>query len=46
MEVKKVVKKADLEKFEDNVWLTRKSRINASERLIGMTKFVKFINIY
>lgn len=40
------VKKSELEKFKDNVWLTRKARINASERLIYANKFVKVLNVY
>lgn len=40
------VKKSELEKFKDNVWLTRKARINASERLIYANKFIKVLNVY
>lgn len=36
----------EIEKFKTNVWLTRKARINASERLIKASKFVRFLNVY
>lgn len=34
------------EKLERNVWITRKCRINASERLLRSAKFVEFLNVY
>lgn len=38
--------KNELDKFVDNVWKTRKARINASERLIYVSKFVRILNVY
>lgn len=34
------------EKLERNIWITRKCRINASERLLRSAKFIEFLNIY
>ena len=34
------------EKLERNIWITRKCRINASERLLRSAKFVEFLNVY
>lgn len=34
------------EKLERNIWITRKCRINASERLHKSAKFVEFLNVY
>lgn len=34
------------EKLERNIWITRKCRINASERLLSSAKFIEFLNIY
>ena len=34
------------EKLEKNIWITRKCRINASERLLRSAKFVEFLNVY
>lgn len=34
------------EKLENNIWITRKCRINASERLLKSAKFVEFLNVY
>ena len=34
------------EKLERNIWITRKCRINASERLLKSAKFVEFLNVY
>lgn len=34
------------EKLEKNIWITRKCRINASERLLKSAKFVEFLNVY
>ena len=35
-----------LNSLKSNVWMTRKARINASERLLYLEKFIQFINIY
>lgn len=37
---------AHLKKLENAVWTTRKSRINAEERLLNINSFVQHINIY
>lgn len=34
------------EKLERNIWITRKCRINASDRLLFSAKFVEFLNVY
>ena len=34
------------EKLERNIWITRKCRINASERLLRSAKFIEFLNVY
>lgn len=34
------------ETLERNIWITRKCRINASERLLRSAKFVEFLNVY
>ncbi len=34
------------ERLERNIWITRKCRINASERLLKSAKFVEFLNVY
>ena len=34
------------EKLERNIWITRKCRINASERLLKSAKFVELLNVY
>lgn len=34
------------EKLERNIWITRKCRINASERLLKTARFVEFLNVY
>ncbi len=34
------------DKLERNIWITRKCRINASERLLRSAKFVEFLNVY
>lgn len=34
------------EKLERNIWITRKCRINSSERLLRSAKFVEFLNVY
>ncbi len=36
----------ELENFKDNIWLTRKARINTSERLNSISKYIKFLNVY
>ena len=36
----------DGKRFERNIWITRKCRINASERLLKSAKFVEFLNVY
>ncbi len=33
-------------KLKDNIWKTRKARINASERLLSKANFIKFLNVY
>lgn len=33
-------------KLSRNIWITRKCRINASERLLCTAKYVEFINVY
>lgn len=38
--------KEDFEKFKNQVWCTRVSRINAEKRLMSKEKFIQFINIY
>lgn len=38
--------KSELEKLKDNIWKTRKARINTAERLNGYVKFIKFLNVY
>lgn len=35
-----------LNSLKYNVWMTRKARINASERLLCLEKFIQYINIY
>lgn len=35
-----------LTQLKDRVWMTRKARINASERLLSLEKFIQYINIY
>lgn len=32
--------------LENKIWITRKSRINASERLLAMANFIDFVNVY
>lgn len=32
--------------LKSNVWMTRKARINASERLLCLEKFIQYVNIY
>lgn len=34
------------EKLEKNIWITRKCRINASERLLSHAKFIETLNVY
>jgi len=34
------------DKLDRNIWITRKCRINASERLLNWAKYIEFINIY
>ena len=36
----------DFKQFKDNVWKTRKARINSSERLKKSADFISFINVY
>ena len=36
----------EVKKLKDDIWKTRKSRINASERLLNQSNYVKFINLY
>ena len=35
-----------LESLKNNIWMTRKARINSSERLLTTEKFIQGINIY
>lgn len=35
-----------LTELKDKVWMTRKARINASQRLICLEKFIQYVNIY
>lgn len=35
-----------LTSLKSNVWMTRKARINASERLLYLEKFIQYVNIY
>lgn len=34
------------EKLERNIWVTRKCRINASERLLSHAKYIEILNVY
>lgn len=34
------------EKLKRNIWITRKCRINASERLLKTAKYIEFLNVY
>lgn len=34
------------DRLDRNIWITRKCRINASERLLNNAKFLDFINVY
>lgn len=34
------------ERLERNIWITRKCRINASERLLSHAKFIEILNVY
>lgn len=34
------------EKLERNIWITRKCRINASERLLSHAKYIEILNVY
>lgn len=36
----------ELEKVKNNIWKTRKARINMAERLNKLAEFIKFLNIY
>ncbi|SFJ23983.1 hypothetical protein SAMN02910355_1731 [Terrisporobacter glycolicus] len=36
----------NLKSLKYNVWMTRKARINASERLLYLEKFIQYVNIY
>ncbi len=38
--------KKELDEFKNNMWKTRKARINASERLNATASFIKFLNAY
>lgn len=35
-----------LNSLKTSIWITRKARINASERLLSLEKFIQYINIY
>lgn len=39
-------KRNELEQLKNNIWKTRKARINTAERLNGYFRFVKFLNVY
>ena len=34
------------DRLDRNIWITRKCRINASERLLSNAKFLDFLNVY
>jgi len=34
------------DRLDRNIWITRKCRINASERLLNNAKFLDFLNVY
>ena len=34
------------EKLEQNIWITRKCRINASERLLSHARYIEILNVY
>ena len=34
------------EKLDRNIWITRKCRINASERLLSHAKYIEALNVY
>lgn len=34
------------EKLDRNIWITRKCRINASERLLSHAKYIEILNVY
>lgn len=34
------------EKLDRNIWITRKCRINASDRLLKDAKYIEFLNVY
>lgn len=34
------------QRLDDRIWITRKSRINASERLLKTANFIDFVNVY
>lgn len=36
----------ELENLKNNIWKTRKARINTAERLNKLSRFIKFLNIY
>lgn len=38
--------KTPKQQLDDKLWITRKSRINASERLLKTANFINFINVY
>lgn len=33
-------------KLNRNIWITRKCRINASERLLSYAKYIEILNVY
>ena len=39
-------KNSELENIKDNIWKTRKARINTAERLKSLSVFIKFLNMY
>ena len=34
------------EKLKQNIWITRKCRINASERLLSHARYIEILNVY
>lgn len=40
------IKNSEFENIKDNIWKTRKARINTAERLKKLSIFIKFLNMY
>jgi len=45
-EQKSEVVQTPKQRLDDRIWITRKSRINASERLLKTANFINFVNVY